>query len=92
MDKLPRERLGNAIEAVAALEFAFEATRQYTMEREAFGSTLSKKQSIRHTMANIKTDVVACRIMVDQCQEMFMNVNTKKQFWFIAYNLIAHKL
>ena len=33
MDELVRERLGNAIEATAALEFAFEVTRQYTKER-----------------------------------------------------------
>lgn len=76
MDKLPRERLGNAVEAVAALEFAFEVTRQYTRDRSAFGTSLSQKQSIRHTMADIKTDVVACRIMVDQCQEMFLNVGS----------------
>merc|ERR1712130_582043 len=57
MDELVRERLGNAIEATAALEFAFEVTRQYTKERKTFGSSLGSKQVIRHEMANIKTEV-----------------------------------
>ena len=74
MEELPRERLGGSIDALAQLEYAFEITRDYTRERHAFGEPLSQKQAIRHTMANIKTDIVACRMMADECVRLFLKV------------------
>ena len=53
MDELPRERMGCAVEATSHLEFAFEATREYTKERMAFGGPLSNMQTVRHTMARV---------------------------------------
>ena len=73
MDELPRERIGCAIEATSHLEFAFEATREYTKERMAFGGPLSNLQTIRHSMAEIKTDIVQSRLMTDHCLELFSN-------------------
>ena len=80
MQELPRERAGGVFEALAHLEYAFEATRTYTQERMAFGSPLSDKQAIRHKMANIKTDIVTCRMMAEECIQLFMKVrmNTRK--------------
>lgn len=71
MDELPRERLGGAIEATCHLEYAFEATREYTKERQAFGGPLSNMQTIRHTMADVKTEVVQTRLFTDHCTELF---------------------
>ena len=74
MQELPRERAGSCLEAISHLEYAFEATRTYTKERMAFGSPLSDKQAIRHKMANIKTDVVTCRMMTDECIRLYGDV------------------
>ena len=70
MDELPRERLGCSVDALSQLEYAFEITRKYT-KNENF----SNSQHIRHAMANIKTDIVTCRVMVDECVRLFMNVS-----------------
>jgi len=80
MQELPRERTGTALEALGHLEYAFEATRTYTQERMAFGESLSKKQAIRHKMANIKTDIVTCRMMTDECVRLFQNVSGVSEF------------
>ena len=71
MDELPRERMGCAVEATSHLEFAFEATRDYTKERMAFGGPLSNMQTVRHTMADIKTEIVQSRLLTDHCMELF---------------------
>lgn len=73
MDELPRERLLIADQALCHLENAFELTREYTKERKAFGGSLSRMQTIRHKMADIKTDIVTCRLLVDESTEMFMD-------------------
>ena len=75
MEELPRERLGSCYEALSHLEYAFEATRTYTQERMTFGTSLSQKQTIRHKMADIKTDIVACRMMTEECMRLFTIVS-----------------
>ena len=32
-------------------------------------------QTIRHKMADIKTDIVTCRVLVDECIQQFENVS-----------------
>ncbi|CBY23659.1 unnamed protein product [Oikopleura dioica] len=71
MNELPRERVGCALEALARLENAFEQTRQYTQERKAFGGPLSDKQVIKHSMAEIKTEIVSVRLMADECVRLY---------------------
>ena len=89
MDELPRERLLIADQGLCHLENAFELTREYTKDRQAFGGSLSRMQvrslskvqnrlnfqTIRHKMADIKTDIVTCRLLVDESVEMFENVS-----------------
>ena len=91
MQELPRERAGLCLDIQAQLEYAFEATRTYTQERMAFGESLSKKQAIRHKMANIKTDIVASRMMTDECVRLFINVCLEVPAWvvrlFISSNM-----
>ena len=83
MNELPRERCQNVFEALSHLEYAFEATRQYTKERYAFGAPLSDKQAIRHKMANIKTDIVTCRMMADECLRLYMTVRLQPKRFLI---------
>ena len=67
------------VEALGHLEYAFEATRQYTKERMTFATPLSAKQAIRHKMANIKTDIVTCRMMTDECVRLFQQVFSREK-------------
>jgi alkylation response protein AidB-like acyl-CoA dehydrogenase len=71
MNELPRERVGCALEALARLENAFEQTREYTQQRKAFGGPLSDKQVIKHSMAEIKTEIVSVRLMADECVRLY---------------------
>ena len=48
--------------------------REYTKERQAFGGPLSNMQTIRHTMADVKTEVVQTRLFTDHCMELFGQV------------------
>jgi alkylation response protein AidB-like acyl-CoA dehydrogenase len=51
------ERLIMGINAHARAEFALEYTLQYMKEREAFGTTIDKFQALRHTYADIASEV-----------------------------------
>ena len=39
----------------------YEWTRTYVKERKAFGGTLSNLQTIRHSLAEMKTSIVVAR-------------------------------
>eukprot|EP00037_Helgoeca_nana_P014498 m.135211 g.135211 ORF g.135211 m.135211 type:complete len:435 (-) comp22577_c0_seq1:222-1526(-) len=68
MQELPQERLLIASMGVAAAEACFEMTRDYVKERKAFGTTLFKgMQTIRHELAEIKTEVAVGRAFYDNC-------------------------
>ena len=61
MNELPQERLGIAIVAAAACENMFEMTRDYVMNRKAFGRTVSALQTVQHKLAELKTSIAVCR-------------------------------
>lgn len=67
MAQLPQERLMVAIQAVACMESAFEWTREYVQQRNAFGGVLSDLQHVRFEMAEIKTDITVARSFLDEC-------------------------
>ncbi|NKE66306.1 acyl-CoA dehydrogenase [Ramlibacter sp. RBP-2] len=67
MNELPQERLLVAITAVGAMEAAVEWTRQYVLERSAFGAPLSAKQAVRHRLAEAHANVQAARAFLDSC-------------------------
>ena len=48
MNELPQERLTIGIHATAHAEFMFEETKQYVMQRKAYGKTLSHLQVRSH--------------------------------------------
>jgi long-chain-acyl-CoA dehydrogenase len=67
MEELPRERLNIAVRAFASALRGFELTVAYVNERKAFGSPVIDFQTARHALADIKTDLVVARSMLDRC-------------------------
>jgi len=70
MKELPQERLLIADMGISAAEACYEWTRAYINERKAFGSTLSKLQTIQHKMAEMKTEIVVGRNFADNCLKL----------------------
>ncbi|CAG5111347.1 Oidioi.mRNA.OKI2018_I69.chr2.g5664.t1.cds [Oikopleura dioica] len=66
MHDLGRERLLVAMGCTAQLEKAFELTREYVHEREAFGKPLIANQQVRHTLAEVKTECMVLRTITDK--------------------------
>ncbi|MEM6966387.1 MAG: acyl-CoA dehydrogenase family protein [Bacteroidota bacterium] len=60
MEHFVSERLAMAIGAVSASEAALEATLKYMNERKAFGRKINQFQVLRHTIAQLATEI-ECR-------------------------------
>jgi alkylation response protein AidB-like acyl-CoA dehydrogenase len=71
MTELPRERLGLAAGAVAAMEGALKITADYVNERQAFGAPLSKLQNTRFRMADMQTEYRLNRAFINECIDAF---------------------
>jgi acyl-CoA dehydrogenase len=61
MQHFASERLIMGINAHARAEFALEYALQYMSERQAFGKTINKFQALRHTIADLYTDMEMCK-------------------------------
>jgi len=72
MQELPQERLMISIGGQAASEFMFEETRKYVEQRKAFKKTLSKLQTIRHKLSEMKTELAIGRSFVDKSLAMHL--------------------
>ncbi|CAN9498131.1 unnamed protein product [Ophioblennius macclurei] len=70
MNELPQERLLVATMAIASCEFMFEETRNYVMQRKAFGKTVSHLQTIQHRLAELKTEICVGRVFIDNCLQI----------------------
>uniref|UniRef100_A0A8C6WSD5 Acyl-CoA dehydrogenase long chain n=1 Tax=Neogobius melanostomus TaxID=47308 RepID=A0A8C6WSD5_9GOBI len=64
------ERLAIAGMALAGAEFMFEETRNYVMQRKAFGKTIAHLQTVQHKLAELKTDICVGRAFVDSCLQL----------------------
>jgi len=71
MSELPLERLLIADIAVSASEAVFEWTREYIHERKAFGTKIAKLPTIRHKMAELKTEISVGRAFTDRAIQLF---------------------
>ena len=69
MKSLPQERLVQAIRAVSASEAALEMTMDYTIQRKAFGKSVSDFQAIQFRFATLYSEIAGQRALVDQCLE-----------------------
>ncbi|WP_086822915.1 acyl-CoA dehydrogenase family protein [Allokutzneria sp. NRRL B-24872] len=67
MQNLPRERLSIAVAAVAAVEHVVQQTKQYCLERKAFGRPIGKFQNTRFELAEMATEAQIARVFVDRC-------------------------
>ncbi len=73
MHELPRERLGCAAIGVAHAEGALALALGYIKERYAFGEPIAKIQSIRHKIADMRTQTEMHRIMLEHYKELLAN-------------------
>jgi alkylation response protein AidB-like acyl-CoA dehydrogenase len=72
MTKLSRERLTQAIRSIVVAEQAIQWTVDYTKERKAFDQTIGDFQNTRFKLAELATQTVAGRALIDQCIALFM--------------------
>ncbi|XP_041822311.1 long-chain specific acyl-CoA dehydrogenase, mitochondrial isoform X2 [Chelmon rostratus] len=70
MNELPQERLVVAVLAIASCEFMFEETRNYVLQRKAFGKTIAHLQTVQHKLAELKTEICVGRSFVDSCLQL----------------------
>lgn len=56
-------RLGQAASAVGVAKAAFEYSRDYAKEREAFGVKIAQKQAIAFMLAEMRTEIEAIRLL-----------------------------
>jgi len=61
---LQRERIMAAVLALSGASQALEDTMVYLRERQAFGEPLSRKQALRHRIAEMATEIEAARHLV----------------------------
>jgi len=67
MSELPQERLTIALHSIAAAQKAFDLTKNYVRERNAFGSSIASFQNTRFKLADLKADLSVGWAFVDQC-------------------------
>ncbi len=61
MQHFSLERLIMGVNAHARAEFALEYALQYMSERQAFGKTIDSFQALRHSIADLYTDMEICK-------------------------------
>ncbi len=71
--ELQGERLIGAAGCVAGAQHCFDMTRQYALERQAFGRNIGKFQVIRHKFAEMATKIETARQMVYTTAWRFKN-------------------
>ena len=67
MSELPQERLTIALHSIAAAQKAFDLTKDYVRQRNAFGSPIGSFQNTRFKLADLKSDLAVGWAYVDQC-------------------------
>ena len=71
MQELPRERLSISMMALGSILGAIEITKDYVMQRKAFGQSLSQMQNTRFVLANAQIKAKAAQAFVDQCAALY---------------------
>ena len=72
MNELPRERLILGVGCVAAAEGMLDWTIEYTMERKAFGESISSFQNTRYVLADIKTEIELNKALAEKFTKRFV--------------------
>ena len=78
---LAAQRIANAALAVGVARAAFEYSRDYAKEREAFGVKIAQKQAIAFMLAEMATEIEAMRILT---WEAAWKLDTAKEDYSVA--------
>lgn len=62
---LPQERLSLAVGSIAHAQAAFDWTLEYVKERQAFGQPIGGFQTVKHTMAEMRTELDIAQTFID---------------------------
>ena len=87
MENLPQERLGLAVGAMAHAQVAFDWTLEYVKERRAFERPIGSFQTIKHALAEIRTELdigqtyVDSQIMAHVRGELTAEDAAKSKWW-----------
>ncbi|MCX7678429.1 MAG: acyl-CoA dehydrogenase [Spirochaetes bacterium] len=79
MHTLDGGRVGIAAQAVGIAQAAFEAAKQYAMERKQFGKSISSFQAIQWMIADMATEIEAARLLVYQAAT-FLNTGERQRY------------
>jgi alkylation response protein AidB-like acyl-CoA dehydrogenase len=72
MDNLSQERLSLTVGSIAHAQTAFDWTLEYVKERHAFGQPIGSFQTVKHSMAEMRTELDIAQTYVD-AQVMALN-------------------
>jgi alkylation response protein AidB-like acyl-CoA dehydrogenase len=67
MSELPQERLTIAVHSIASAQRAFDITKDYVRQRNAFGSPVASFQNTRFKLADLKAELSVGWAYIDQC-------------------------
>lgn len=71
MQELPRERLSISLMALGSIQGAIEITKQYVLERKAFGQALAQFQNTRFVLAQAQIKALAAEAFVERCKTLY---------------------
>ena len=71
MQELPRERLSISLMALGSILGAIELTKNYVLERKAFGQPLAQLQNTRFVLAQAQIKAKAAEAFVDRCTNLY---------------------
>ncbi|HAD08295.1 MAG TPA: acyl-CoA dehydrogenase [Porticoccaceae bacterium] len=70
MHGLAEERLISATGSLACAQRAFDLTRDFVIERKAFGQRIADFQNTRFKLAELRTELDMCQVFIDKCVEV----------------------
>ncbi len=71
MQELPRERLSISLMALGSIQGAIDITKEYVLERKAFGQALSQFQNTRFVLALEQIKALAAEAFVERCKYLY---------------------
>ena len=71
MQELPRERLSISLMALGSIQGAIDITKEYVLERKAFGQALSQFQNTRFVLAQAQIKALAAEAFVERCKDLY---------------------
>jgi len=71
MEGLAEERLMGAVGYLAAAQLSWDLTRDYVLERKAFGRPVAAFQNTQFKLAELRTELDIAQTYVDQCVAAF---------------------